>query len=207
MDLSPETFAQYAKLGLTPEEVAEIAIQRPSLRGMIMGYAAEYKVRKEWFVRPEIHDLMVPDDHDRTQKFDIGFTYRGVLVRVEVKSLQTASVRKDSAGELRATFQCDASDRRRVTFPSGGTLETTCILMNAFDLLAVGLFAFGNGWKFAFALNSDLPHTTRKLYSDEARANLLATSMPITWPLKPPYAAEPYRLLDEIVRVRASQTR
>ena len=83
MALSSETLAQFEKLGLTPEEVAEIAVNRPSLRGMLMGYAAEYKVRKQWFSKPEITDLVVPDDHDRSQKFDIGFNYKGVPVRVQ----------------------------------------------------------------------------------------------------------------------------
>jgi hypothetical protein len=228
MALSSETCVQFEKLGLTPEEVAEIAVNRPSLRGMLMGYAAEYKVRKEWFIRPEITDLFVPDDHDRTQKFDIGFKYKGEPIRVEVKSLQTNSVKlRDPTarsgwrslkslhmnpstpreGEQQAIFQCDASDRRMVTFPSGTKIETTCILIDAFDLLAIGLFAFGHGWNFAFARNRDLPRSAHKKYPPETHEFLLASSMPITWPLKPPYEAEPYRLLDEIVQVRASQKR
>jgi hypothetical protein len=195
---------------------------------MLTGYAAEYKLRKVWFSGPHISNLVVPDDHDRTMKYDMGFDYKGVAIRVEVKSLQTNSVKvADSTarsgwrglksagidpftvrkGNQTAIFQCDASDKRTVHLPSGATLDTTCLLIDAFDIIAVGLFAFGNGWKFAFARNRDLPHTAKASYSREACDNLLASSMPITWPLHAPYEPDPFGLLDGIVKERKSRGR
>ncbi|MBI4673225.1 MAG: hypothetical protein HY741_16355 [Chloroflexi bacterium] len=83
--------------------------------------------------------------------------------------------------------------------PNSNVVETTCLLVGEFDLIAVNLFAFGNGWKFAFAKNQDLPRTTSTKYSPQDQKYLLATQMEITLPLEPPFEAEPLRLLDEIV--------
>ena len=60
-------------------------------------------------------------------------------------------------GRYRGLFQCDASDKRKVEFPDGSTLETTNLLFGEFHILAAGLFAFRQKWDFGFALNSDLP--------------------------------------------------
>ena len=82
---------------------------------------------------------------------------------VECKSLQTASIKK--TGEVfTGTSQCDASDRRKVQFSDGTTLETTCLLTGEFDILAVNLFAFEGQWRFVFAKNADLPRSTYRKY-------------------------------------------
>ena len=114
MSLTDETEAQFRALGLTPEEVAEIAVSRPSLRGMLMGYAAEYKARKLWFSDPRISDLVVPDDHDRTQKFDMRFEYGG---RSSVSSASRSRVtqferrRPDSLGGYSVAAATSAKSR------------------------------------------------------------------------------------------------
>jgi len=100
-------------------------------------------------------------------------------------------------------LQCDASDRRSIRLPNGDVLETTCLVVSEFDLLAVNLFALENKWRFAFARNEDLPHATYRGYIEEQRQYLLATLMTVTWPLQPPFGAEPFRLLENIVRGRS----
>ncbi len=183
---------------LTQEEIDEIISSNPSLRGMLFGYVSEYKLRKHWFANERITNLVKEDDHNHLQKGDLFFTYKGVSISVEVKCLQTHTVRRLGDDAYRGKFQCDASDRRRVLFPDGTSLETTCLRVGEFDLLAVGLFEFGQQWRFAFARNSDLPHSRYKKYTPEQQRYLLATLMDITWPLQPPYEAEPFRLLDII---------
>ncbi len=184
---------------LTNEELDEIITTNPSLRGMMLGYVSEYKLRHMWFSDPRFLDVRKEDDHDRTQKGDLWFTYRGTRLSLEVKSLQTHTVKQ--VGEAyQGKFQCDASDRRQVILPGGDTLQTTCLLVGEFDLLAVGLFEFGQQWRFAFAKNSDLPRSTWRNYTAEQRIHLLASIMPITWPLQPPYEEAPFRLLNAIVQ-------
>ncbi len=79
---------------LTVEELDEIVSANPSLRGFMFGYAGEYKLRKMWFLDERVSDLKKYDNHDRTKKGDLSFIHRGIEVSVEVKSLQTHSIRR-----------------------------------------------------------------------------------------------------------------
>lgn len=184
--------------GVTIEELNEILASRPSLRGILVGFIAEYKLPRLWFSDRRIESLERYDNHDRTRPGDFGFVYRGVPITVQVKSLQTNSIRRVGDG-YKGTFQCDASDRRRVKLPNGQSIETTCLLIGGFDLLAVNLFGFGQEWRFAFVKNEDLPRTRSPKYTPKQQRYLLATSVGVTWPLQPPFRKEPFTLLDEII--------
>ena len=191
---------------VTYDDLDEVVTDNPSLRGMLFGYVAEVKCRKIWFARPEFTDVVKYVDHDRQEKADIGLTYRNERFRIEVKSLQTNTVQLNG-NKLTAKFQCDASDRRTVTLAGGQTVQTTCLLVGQFDILAVNLFAFEKKWRFAFARNNKLPLSQFRGYTEDVRKQLLATLMPVTWPLELPYVEEPFSLFDEIVQERASQKR
>lgn len=184
--------------GLTVEELTEIVNNNPSMRGLMLGYVAEYKLRKMFFEDKRIKNLIKDDDHDRSRKGDFRFVYRGRSFLVECKSIQTNTIRKEPTG-FRANFQCDASDRRLVIFSNGTKKETTCLKVGEFDILAVNLFALEEKWRFAFALNSDLPRSRYKKYTPYQRNELLSSSMTITWPLNPPFVENPFVLLDRIV--------
>ena len=125
--------------------------------------------------------------------------YKGLGIRVEVKSLQSHTI-KHEKNLWTGKFQCDASDRREVLLPNRKRLETTCLVVGEFDLLAVNLFSFGEEWRFGFAKNCDLPSSTYPKYRPQDRKYLLATLMSVSWPLETPFFADPYPLLDEIVR-------
>jgi hypothetical protein len=187
--------------GVTLSELNRILVSRPSLRGILVGFIAEYKLSEMWFTDPRIDKLVRYENHDRTRYGDFGFLYKGLPISVQVKSLQTNSVRKTETGYT-GTFQCDASDRRAVRLPNGQVVETTCLVVGGFHLLAVNLFEFGQEWRFAFAKNSDLPRTRSSKYTPEQRQYLLATSIRITWPLQPPFYENSFAVLDEIVGER-----
>lgn len=172
--------------GLTVRELTEIVDANPSMRGLMLGYVAEYKLRKMYFEDPRITALVKDDDHDRKSKGDIRFNYRGRSFRVECKSLQTNTIRKVDEGFV-ASYQCDASDSRTVRFSDGTSVKTTCLLVGEFDLVAVNLFALEERWRFAFALNRDLPRSRFHKYTPLQQNELIASSIKITWPLKPPY--------------------
>lgn len=187
--------------GVTLDELNQMLASRPSLRGILLGFVAEYKLARMWFNDSRIRNLEIYENHDRRRSGDVGFLYKGVPISVQVKSLQTNSLRKTEGGYL-GTFQCDASDRRPVTLPNGQVVETTCLVVGGFDLLAVNLFEFGQKWRFAFARNSDLPRTKSSKYTAEQRRHLLATSIRITWPLQAPFYDEPFQVLDAIVAAK-----
>lgn len=194
------------KLGITLEELDAVLSERPSLRGNLIGFLAEYKLARSTFVDARIHGLKRYDDHDRTRPADFGFTYQGTAITVEVKSLQTGSVKKTTTGYAGAA-QCDASDKRPVELPNGETVNTTCMLVGKFDLLAVNLFEFGHTWRFAFVKNEDLGKSPSKKYTPAQQQYLLATSVKVTWPLQPPFRDEPFSLLDEIVAAKQARVK
>jgi len=99
-------------------------------------------------------------------------------------------------------FQCDASDRRQVVLPNGKSVTTTCLRIDDFDLVAVNLYAFTGEWRFAFARNRDLPRTAHKAYTAYQRKHLLASLVPIDFPLQAPFRKEPFGLLGEILEER-----
>jgi hypothetical protein len=187
---------------ITAEELSEIVFENPSMRGLMFGFVAEYKLKKEWLLRPEFSNVIRPRAHDRKQKCDFLCEYRGMSIRIEVKCLDTPKVRFRD-GIYDGTFQCNASDTTPVTLPTGEIVSTNCLAVGGFDLLAVCLFSFGNVWRFAFALNEDLPRSTSKKYTAMQQAYLLKSSVKITWPLEPPFADEPFGLLDRLLAQRA----
>jgi hypothetical protein len=193
---------------LSFDEINELLTNNPSLRSFVSGYTAELKARKIYFEPDKrVSEIGKADDHDRTTKGDIFFTYKGLRFDVEVKSLQTNSIKKAADGTMTAVFQCDASDRRPVELSDGTRFETTSLLVGEFDLLAVNLFGFYGEWKFVFAKNSDLPRLkgqrgAGKALTESQRNELLATSMPMQHPHIHPYRDEPWSILDELVESR-----
>ena len=193
-----ETILQ--RWGITAEELTEIVVANPSMRGLMVGYVAEYKLRKMFFESDtRVENLTKYDDHDRGRPADLEFTYRRVPIRVEAKSLQTATIKKTGRVYV-GKFQCDASDRRTVRLPNGETLSTTCLVVDNFDLLAVNLFEFEQKWRFVFARNRDLPHSRYRGYTPEQRSYLLAALIDVSFPPEPPFIEDPFSLLDDIVR-------
>ena len=192
----------------TREEFNEVLTRNPSIRGMVHGYLAEEKLKKEyWKPSNEITNLHSPDDHDRDLKADWIFDYKEEEILCEVKSLQSNYVEKgqNAHGEPEWTgkFQCDASDKREVILPNGTEMETTCLVVGEFDILAINLFEFGQEWRWAFARNEDLPRTPYSGYDEEIRQHLIKGTMDIAWPLEDdsPYYDNPWDVLEaEIAR-------
>lgn len=193
--MSPEERKSILKRwDLTEQELTDIIQQNPSMRGLMLGYIAEYKLRKMHFTDPRFENVHKADDHDRSRKGDLIVTYKGKDFKIECKSLQTNSIKTTENG-YEGKCQCDASDRRKIKVGSK-MVETTCLLVGEFDIIAVNLFSFEEKWRFAFALNDDLPRSTFRKYPPAIRRKLLATLMPVSWPLQPPYIASPIPLFE-----------
>lgn len=192
---------------ISAQELTQIVDQNPSLRGLLVSYIAETKLRNIWFSRPEITNAIKYDDHNRQKKGDLVITYKSNVFVLECKSLQTSSIKhpENTGGVWKGTAQCDASDRRSVKFPDGTSVETTCLLINEFDLLAINIFAFENKWRFVFIKNTDLPRSRYSKYTPEQRKYLLKGNINVSWPPEPPFCDEPFRLLDEIAAERLTQ--
>ncbi|TGN06795.1 restriction endonuclease [Leptospira ilyithenensis] len=187
--------------GISVEEFSKLVIENPSLRGMILGYVAEFQFEKNWLSNPKISDISKTDDHDRKQKGDRNIRYKNKRFIIEVKSLQTNTVKRVDDSWVGKT-QIDASDNREVKLPSGEIVKTTCLVVGEFDLVAINLFAFSGEWVFAFAKNSDLPRTKSNKYTDDQKKHLLATTATVSYPPQPPFFLDPFPLLDELLEER-----
>lgn len=184
---------------ITEEQLTDLVDQNPSLRGMMLGYVAEKKFHDTFLEHPEITEKTKDDDHDRSKKGDRRIVYKGKVLTIEVKSLQTAMVKKLGDDEWEGKSQVDGSDRRTIKFPDGTELNTTLLQKGEFDLLAVNCFAFGGKWRFIFAKNKDLPSSNFKKYTEAQRMQLIASLVPVSWPPKAPFTDNPFKLLDDIV--------
>lgn len=189
---------------ITEQQLSELVSQNPSLRGIMLGYIAEKKFHDMFLNHPEISGVRKDDDHDRSRKGDRRINYKGHTLVVEVKSLQTNTVKKTNKNTWAGKAQVDGSDRRFIKFKDGSELNTTLLKRGEFDLLAVNCFAFGEEWRFAFAKNKDLPCSNFKKYTEEQRSQLIASLIPVQWPPQPPFTIDFIQLLDEIVDDRNS---
>lgn len=186
--------------GITAEQLTEALKENPSLRGMLFGYVAEIKLREIISSFPEISYITKFDDHDRKKKGDLFVIYHDRAFDIESKSLQTNKIKwDDKNNRWTGKAQVDASDRRVITLPDGSTMNTTLLLRNEFDILAVNCYSFDNKWQFAFARNSDLPHSSYKKYTQVQRESVIASLVHVTWPPEPPFYTDLRELLNEMI--------
>ena len=190
------------RLNISVEDFQWSMENNPSLRGVVIGYIAELKLRAIFEGNPDVTRIFKYDDHDRKKKSDLIVEYKGRQFSLEVKSLQTNLVREETkpSGEkiMTGKCQCDASDCRDIVLPDGQEVRTTLLKYGDFDVLAVNLFAFFGKWQYAFALNSKLPHSTSKKYTESQQEQLISSLIPITYPVQEPFVLNPFELFDEI---------
>ncbi|HLZ13815.1 MAG TPA: hypothetical protein VKP58_14625 [Candidatus Acidoferrum sp.] len=178
------------------DALREIIMSNGSLRGMIYGYVAEVAFVKEFLEPLGIKDHFKPDDHKKT-KSDRNFVHQGRSYTVQLKSVQTNTIKEVSNGKFVAKIQNDASDRRKVKLKDGSTIETTCYLAGEYDILGVSLQPFTGKWRFAFKKNKNLKRSTYRGYKPEVQKLLLATLEDITYPLTPDWTEDLLSLLKD----------
>lgn len=188
------------KWDITPEQLTLLLDENPSLRGILLGYVAELKLKEVVASIPGVSYSIKFDDHDRKKKGDLYIIYGGKAFSLESKSLQSGMVKWDDKNQRwQGKTQVDGSDKRIIQMPDGTTLHTTLLLRGEFDILAVNCYAFAGEWRFAFARNSDLPHSSYRGYTEEQRKWLIASLIPVTWPPEPPFYADLKTVLDSML--------
>jgi hypothetical protein len=180
-----------------PETILRVLEETPSVRGMVYGNFAETMFAESLVaIGVPVEDQRRDDDHAKT-KSDRTFKWVNRSYTVQLKSMQTNSIRQLDDGTFTAKIQCDASDKRPIKLPNGHTVATTCYQADEFDVLAVPLQPFLGEWGYAFRLNEALPRSTWRDYADEDRPFLLATLVPITWPLDDAWTTDLFGLLGD----------
>lgn len=177
------------------EALVQLIIENPSLRGMTYGYVAEAAFIK-FLEKLGINEHFKPDDHKKT-KSDRTLNLNGRQYTIQLKSLQTNSIKEAGVGQFSAKVQNDASDARRIKLPNHEQITTTCYQVGEYDVLGVSLQPFTGEWRFAFKKNNDLKRTTSQKYSEEARKLLLATLEDISFPLTADWTEDLLSLLTD----------
>jgi len=185
---------------IPPVDLVKAIKRAPSLRGMILGYVAEEVFEKHLReTQAQITDIVKHDDHDRkANKADRTITYKGRSYSIQLKSMQTNSIKySETDGRLEAVAQNDGSDKRDVILEDGTKIQTTLYRRGDYDILAVPLFPFTGKWEFAYKRNRDCRLSTHSAYSKVAQAQLLASTEIITFPLDNTWTTDLLSLLNE----------
>lgn len=191
--------------GLDVDEFNDIINANENAYSGICGYVAEVRAREQFFDTNEyISNLSSPRDHDRSEKGDIVFDYKGEEIRIEVKSLNTQdgdiTIEQDIDGDnvYKGTAQVMASDNREITLRNGKTRTTSLLEVGEFDVLAVNMFEYFEGWQFMFIKNEDLPRSS-------SSERLLKSNPDATYPpdrSELPYSEDPFELIEETISSR-----
>jgi hypothetical protein len=184
---------------VSAETILHVIKDNPSLRGFVYGYVSEMEFEQHYLkARKTIESFSKDDDHKKS-KSDRTVIFKGKPVTIQVKSIQTNSIRFED-GRFTAKVQNDASDRRRVKLPGGSTVETTCYVVGEYDILAVSLHPFTGKWEYGFKKNSELKRTNSKKYAPKQQRYLLATLETISFPLDASWTEDFDAILESISR-------
>lgn len=182
--------------------IRSIIKETPSLRGIVLGYLAEYYFHDSIGKNKNIKNIKKHDDHDRlNNKMDREFLYKNKPVSVQVKSIQTNSIRWDEKKQcVLATVQNDASCKRTITLKNGEKICTTNYKVGDYDILAVPLFPFCSNNTFAYKLNRDCKRTSYKKYTKSQQKQLLSTTEHITFPLSKEWTTSIDKIIEKLLR-------
>lgn len=201
---------------LSPDEFNRIIDDNSNALSAIYGYVAEERMREMYLEDdPEIDNIRTPEDQDEQDKGDWAFEYKGEKMKIEVKSLQSRTVPdvgenettlSKEDGEIEVGFHLKGSSDPREVEHEGETYST--VLMNVvdsdIDIMAVNLYKVKDEWDFAFVRVKDLPRSKGN-YPESLRQKLSKSQPKFKIPLREPYTADPYKLMDEILTEREAE--
>lgn len=207
-----DAYLDYATLlGMDSELFNELMNKKANVAAPVLGGFAELYFRDQHIdSNPNISAVNNPSDHDRSQKYDWIYQYKGHPIRVEVKSIQkgSESVEYTNMGEKVHTgnTQLKNSDPIERTLPDGTVVSPINTKKGNFDILAVCLFRFENEWVFVFAKNEDLPETTSGEIPKDYHHLFLENPIPVQYPTGDLFTTDLEGLMDEIVQERENGT-
>jgi len=201
---------------LDPEEFNRIIDKNSNALSAIYGYVAEERLREAFLEDDDrVTALRSPADQDSADKGDWAFNWRDEPMKIEVKSLQTHTIKKVDSNRTKLTDDGEpaqykagfhlkgTSDQRTITH-NGEEYNTTLMDVEDtdVDIMAVNLYKIKDEWDFAFLKVDDLPRSKGSSYPDSLRQKLARSQIKVTIPLQDPYTKDLYGLMDEILEER-----
>lgn len=200
---------------LTPDEFNRVIHTNSNALSAIFGYVAEERVRDIHLENSsKISNIRTPEDQDSADNGDWVFEYQGEPMRIECKSLQTASIEKvesqqktlngnENPTEWEATFHIKGSSDQRTIEYEGEDYDTTLLDLEEtdIDIMAVNLYRIKDKWDFGFAKMGDLPRSAGN-YPEGLREKLAKSQPKIELPLREPFTDNLCELMDEVLEER-----
>ena len=161
------------------EEIEEMIVENPSLRGYVQGYLAEVALKKQLQALEHVTEVTKIADKS-PEKGDLKVTYKGVQLTIEVKSLLTRSIKADTMHDTwEGTVGIKNSDKREIIVEGMGTIQATNLVRGEFDILAISCYAVSGKWDCVFMENEYIPP---KNYSTPSLLKVSFTVNPETTP-------------------------
>jgi hypothetical protein len=185
---------------LTVSDLKDIAIHNPSFRGYLQGYIAERKLQAQLLTLPGVESVSKIRDQ-APEKGDLKVVYRSVPITIELKSLQTASIRHDPIHDSwEGTVMVKNGDRREIITPDGKHFVTTNLIKGGFDVLGICCLAVNGEWEFQFMESRFLPE-------HDSIQGLIRTTFQVH-PLNTPcLTSSPLRVLESVYRLKTNSSK
>jgi hypothetical protein len=189
--MDPELTIKSILAGVTLEEIADLLFENSSLRGFLQGFVAERRLSQWLLTFPEIERVeKIPDQSE--EKGDLRVTYKGEIIRIELKSIATDSVRHDVLNDTwQGKVRTKATDRRDIEIEGLGVIRTSCLVKGEFDVLGISTLAVDGQWTYMFMDAAFLPET--------ANPGLIQTSFTLNPLTTPGVQADPLKVFDSIL--------
>lgn len=217
-DPANETRSFFERTGLSEDRIEEICKIKKGVGSHILGAAGEFGFKDHYLdVNPDIQGIHFQDDHNKNEKGDFSFIYKGLYVStLEVKTAKRIEKSKAKKKKPEYPFRTAASishrDKKMLYFPDGSVLETGAVIEGEYDILAINFWHCFGQHVFSFVRLDDLPRegaasTSKSLIraTPEQKAQLIKGSVQVTWPPVAPFTDDLCELLDEeIIRRKIS---
>jgi hypothetical protein len=186
----------------TEHEVAKLMEENSSLRGIVLGYVAEEKLKKIIESNSEVSSNYKPHDQDKSIRCDRVVVYKQQQFYIEVKSILSNTIRSESDYFV-GTAKTNYADKKELLFDDGSNCVTSLAMRKEFDILAVNCYHMTGKWDFVFIPNQSIPATESSEYTQFQKSQLLTRTIDVCFPPKNPlHSTNLVLLMDEILKGR-----
>lgn len=193
-DLTPNAVTPSSILaGVSLSDIQMLMEENSSLRGYLQGYLAELMLRRKLMSVEGVTRVEKIPDRDE-EKGDLRISYRDKIIRMEVKSIATNSVKTDVLNETwQGMVLVKNTDKRMLELDGLGQITSTNIIKGEFDILAICCFAVRGNWDFMFIESRFLPEP-------DFLPGLVQTKFSINPMLTPGLTYDPVKVLEAVHR-------
>jgi hypothetical protein len=182
--------------GVTLEEIESLLLENSSLRGYVQGFVAERRLAQILRELPDVEKVeKIPDASD--EKGDLRITYKGEIIRLELKSLSSDSIRHDCLNETwQGRVRSKATDKRDVEIEGVGVVRTSCLIKGEFDILGICCLPVDGTWSYLFM---------EEIYLPETSPHLIQTSFVLNPAITPGVQSNPLVVFDSVLAKRRAK--